>query len=116
MVINILRHVKENTCGVLCANKIRIMGIKDNIRNIKQVGILFDVMSSTIETRDMKKLIYLIERLFYEEIPEGFLEMLVDAYNNAEDKSDLIDGLKQSYIKRGTHGIMFAWLPLIERG
>ena len=117
MIIKAIDEIATSGASAIESNKIRMKNIQKNIYNLTLVDKLFFELEKAILKRDMVEVENIICKKLFFEIPcLGLSSKIIEVYENHANKKYFIDELKKSYIIRGVKGMLFTWMPILNRG
>ena len=117
MIIKAIDEIATSGASAIESNKIRMKNIQKNIYNLTLVDKLFFELEKAILKRDMVEVENIIcKKLFFEIHCLGLGSKIIEVYENHANKKYFIDELKKSYIIRGVKGMLFTWMPILNRG
>lgn len=118
-----IKPIKEFLDGnnILAATKLRRNAIQEIIENKKLVDLTFYELMKSLDDNDFEKIKYtLTHKLFFEDIHNSLIEMLINEYykikeTSFEESLVFIGNLKFSYLLKGTNGYVFSFMPFIYK-
>ena len=117
MIIKAIDDIIVDGASIIEINKIRMKNIQNNIYNLDLVDKLFLDLEKSIIKKDVVKVEDIVsKKLFFETPCKGLGDRMINTYNTYDNKNCFLDELKKSYIRHGIKGIMFAWMPILNRG
>ncbi len=117
MIIKPVKTITNNHEGIVVHNKMRMKHIQGNLESYIKTGMLFATLEKELKNKNEDGVRVLVqEKLFFEEIQNGFEIELIETYAAHNDKDRFIEDLQKSYIKRGVKGFNSAWTPIIFEG
>ena len=117
MIIKVIDEIAASGENVIEINKIRMKKIQDNLYDLTLVDNLFLELEKSILKRDIAEIENVIcKKLFFEMPCIGISSKIIDVYEGHANKKYFIDELKKSYIIRGVKGMLFTWMPILNRG
>ena len=117
MIIKVIDDIIVEEANVVEVNKIRMRNIQSNICNLALVDNLFLDLEKFILIKDVAAIEEIISKKLFFEIPCKRLGLkIINVYEKYDNKKYFLDELKKSYLMRGVKGIMFAWMPILNRG
>ena len=119
----ITKPIREFLDGnnILAATKLRRNAIQEIIENKKLVDLTFYELMKSLDDNDFEKIKYtLTHKLFFEDIHNSLIEMLINEYykikeTSFEESLVFIGNLKFSYLLKGTNGYVFSFMPFIYK-
>ena len=119
----ITKPIREFLDGnnILAATKLRRNAIQEIIENKKLVDLTFHELMKSLDDNDFEKIKYtLTHKLFFEDIHNSLIEMLINEYykikeTSFEESLVFIGNLKFSYLLKGTNGYVFSFMPFIYK-
>ena len=114
-----IKPIREFLDGnnILAATKLRRNAIQEIIENKKLVDLIFHELMKSLDNNDFEKIKYtLTHKLFFEDIHNSLIEMLINEYykikeTSFEESLVFIGNLKFSYLLKGTNGYVFSFMP-----
>ena len=118
-----IKPIREFLDGnnILAATKLRRNAIQEIIENKKLVDLTFHELMKSLDDNDFEKIKYtLTHKLFFEDIHNSLIEMLINEYykikeTSFEESLVFIGNLKFSYLLKGTNGYIFSFMPFIYK-
>ena len=118
-----IKPIREFLDGnnILAATKLRRNAIQEIIENKKLVDLTFHELMKSLDDNDFEKIKYtLTHKLFFEDIHNSLIEMLINEYykikeTSFEESLVFIGNLKFSYLLKGTNGYVFSFMPFIYK-
>lgn len=118
-----IKPIREFLDGnnILAATKLRRNAIQEIIENRKLVDLTFYELMKSLDDNDFEKIKYtLTHKLFFEDIHNSLIEMLINEYykikeTSFEESLVFIGNLKFSYLLKGTNGYVFSFMPFIYK-
>ena len=118
-----IKPIREFLDGnnILAATKLRRNDIQEIIENKKLVDLTFHELMKSLDDNDFEKIKYtLTHKLFFEDIHNSLIEMLINEYYKIKEASFeeslvFIGNLKFSYLLKGTNGYVFSFMPFIYK-
>lgn len=118
-----IKPIREFLDGnnILAATKLRRNAIQEIIENKKLVDLTFYELMKSLDDNDFEKIKYtLTHKLFFEDIHNSLIEMLINEYykikeTSFEESLVFIGNLKFSYLLKGTNGYVFSFMPFIYK-
>lgn len=117
MIIKAIDNIIVEGASIIEISKTRMKYIQNNICDLALVDNLFLDLEKFILKKDVNEIEEIISsKMFYEVPCKGLGLKIIGIYENHTNKKDFLDELKKSYILRGVKGIMFAWMPILNKG
>ena len=118
-----IKPIREFLDGnnILAATKLRRNAIQEIIENKKLVDLTFHELMKSLDDNDFEKIKYtLTHKLFFEDIHNSLIEMLINEYykikeTSFEESLVFIENLKFSYLLKGTNGYVFSFMPFMYK-